>query len=439
MSIFKKPPKDKHRFKPLLIEIEDRPLNPIGRGLLWVVVIFMIIAALWLYFAKVDVVVSARGQVIPDGEIKVIQPTNTGVISDILVNEGDSVTKGQVLVNIDPTVTSTNLFSKKRQKKILELEIDRLNALINNQPFKPEVGPGLKNAALEQQQLFHSMKQSYLNQLGSINQQYKQAQSDLETAMLDSTRLKTLFETYAQKQNRMSNVRDIIAAERYEQVCTKTTDYQKKYEMKTAGLEKLRAKLRELRYQKKSLTEEFTNKWYEKLIQKEKQLNELKAQIETIQFQNRKQKLRSPVDGYIGKKTIHTVGGVVKPAQELLTVVPKSVPSVIRVKVLNKDIGFVKEGMNTAVKIDTFNFQKYGLVEGKVVHIANDAIKDEKLGPVYEVYIKPKKQFMQIKGEKVPLTPGMSVTGEMKVGKRRIIEFFIYPVIKYLDEGMSVR
>ena len=95
--------------------------------------------------------------------------------------------------------------------------------------------------------------------------------------------------------------------------------------------------------------------------------------------------------------------------------------------------------MNSAIKIDTFSFQKYGSLEGVVKTIGHDAIDDEKLGPVYEIKITPKKTTLKVEGEDKPIEPGMSVTAEIKVGKRRIIEFFIYPLIKYMDEGMSVR
>ena len=136
---------------------------------------------------------------------------------------------------------------------------------------------------------------------------------------------------------------------------------------------------------------------------------------------------------------VHTVGGIVTPAEKIISIIPKNVPYVIKATVLNQDIGFVKEGMESAVKVDTFSFQKYGLIPAIVTHISDDAIDDEKLGAVYEVYLKPKKDFLIVEGEKVYLNSGMSVTSELKVGKRRIIEFFIYPLIKYLDEGMSVR
>ena len=136
---------------------------------------------------------------------------------------------------------------------------------------------------------------------------------------------------------------------------------------------------------------------------------------------------------------VHTIGGVVTPAEKLISIVPNNVPLVIKATVLNQDIGFIKEGMDAAVKIDTFNFQKYGLIPATVSHISDDAIDDEKLGAIYEIYLVPKKTHLFVKGEKVNLNSGMSVSAELKVGKRRVIEFFIYPLIKYLDEGMSVR
>ncbi|MFH1097843.1 MAG: hypothetical protein V1749_10155 [Candidatus Desantisbacteria bacterium] len=102
-------------------------------------------------------------------------------------------------------------------------------------------------------------------------------------------------------------------------------------------------------------------------------------------------------------------------------------------------MGFIKKGMLVAIKIDTFNFQKYGMLKGKVRQISTDSIEDEKLGPVYEIYISPIDKHLMVEGKKRYISSGMSLTAEIKVGKRRIIEFFIYPLIKYLDEGMSVR
>jgi hemolysin D len=187
------------------------------------------------------------------------------------------------------------------------------------------------------------------------------------------------------------------------------------------------------------ITQEYRNKLLAELTQKSKEATSLRTEVETTQFRNAKQQIIAPVDGYVGKLLVHTVGGVVTPAEKLLTLIPKGVPLIIQATVLNQDIGFITKEMEAAIKIDTFDFQKYGLLHGTVKHIADDAIEDEKLGPVYEITIDPKETTLKVEGKELTINPGMSVTAELKVGKRRVIEFFIYPMIKYLDEGLSVR
>ena len=108
-------------------------------------------------------------------------------------------------------------------------------------------------------------------------------------------------------------------------------------------------------------------------------------------------------------------------------------------KVLNQDIGFVEEGMDVSIKIDTFNFQKYGIIKGKVLVVGRNSVEDEKLGAVYEVFIEPENTILLVEGKEQSIKTGMSATCEINIGKRRIIEFFIYPLIKYLDESIKVR
>ena len=130
---------------------------------------------------------------------------------------------------------------------------------------------------------------------------------------------------------------------------------------------------------------------------------------------------------------------MVTPAEKLMSIVPTKAPVVAKVAVLNKDIGFVKTGMPVQIKVETFDFQKYGMYDGNVQLISKDSYEDEKQGMVFDVYIKPTTSFLLIEGKRQPLQTGMTLTAEIKVGKRRIIEFIIYPLIKYMHEGMSVR
>lgn len=431
--------KDKHQFTPLLVEIEDRPTSPLGRSLLYAILAFMTIGLLWLFLAKIDVVVSARGKVVPDGEIKTLQPVETGVIGSILVKEGQSVKKGEILMEIDPSVTQSDLESKQKNLSLLELEIERLDAQINDRAFHPSSTCQDTSAIATQQMMYTSGKLAYDQQRQVLQEQIRQNDEATETAKADKSRLKQLLSSAKEHEARLKEVLDIIAKKEYEDAKNQRIEYQEQLTMKEHMIAQSQGKLNELNQQLRLITQEYRNKLLTDLTQKSKEATSLRTEVETTQFRNAKQQIIAPVDGYIGKLLVHTVGGVVTPAEKLLTLIPKGVPLIIQATVQNQDIGFITKEMEAAIKIDTFDFQKYGLLHGKVKHIADDAIEDEKLGPVYEITIDPKETTLKVEGKELTINPGMSVTAELKVGKRRVIEFFIYPMIKYLDEGLSVR
>lgn len=432
--------KDRHEFKPLLVELEDRPTSPLARWLFWIITTIMIVTMAWLYFAKIDVVVSARGKVIPSGEIKVVQPIETGVIKKILVKEGSFVQKDQVVMEIDPSVTETNLASKINNAQLLKIETTRLTALIEEKEFVTETVHQAPSKIIETQvALYKTIKQAHKQQVKLVQEQLLQTKQQLNGLYSDINRINKLYQHTQEREKRLSLVLDIIARKDYEQAYNQVIDYQEQLNMKKHEALGVKAKIAELNQQVKLIKEEYKSKLLESLTQKRKELTLLDAEIESIRFQNAKQLIKSPVDGYISKLFIHTEGGVVTPAEKLMMIVPKEAPLLFKATVMNQDIGFVKPDMNVSIKVDTFSFQKYGLLQGKVKHIADDAIEDEKMGPIYEVLIEPQNYFLEYGHEQYAINSGMSITAEMKVGKRRVINFFIYPLIRYLDEGMSVR
>lgn len=432
--------KDRHEFKPLLVELEDSPTSPLSRWLFWILTVMMIFIVSWLYFAKVDVVVSARGKIIPSGEIKVVQPIETGILKRILVKEGDLVKKGQVVMEIDPSVTETNLESKSTNAQLLNVEVERLEALISNRALSMDKFQEATSSVIETQiSLYNTTKQSHRQQIQLVKEQLEQVRQQLNSLKSDISRINQLYSITKTREEKLLLILDIIARKDYELVYNQMIEYQQQLAMKRHELLGFKAKLSELNQQIKLIKEEYKNKLLEALTQKRRELTVLNAEIVSIKFQNAKQLIKSPVDGYISKLLVHTEGGVVTPAEKLMMIVPKDAPLIFKATVLNQDIGFVKKDMNVSVKIDTFSFQKYGMIEGKVIHVADDSIEDEKMGPIYEVLIQPQGYFLEYGREKFAINSGMSITAEMKVGKRRVINFFIYPLIRYLDEGMSVR
>ena len=339
-KMFLKKENDAHEFEPLLTEIEQTPANPLGNTVFWIVISFIFFVCLWMYFGKVDVVVTARGLIIPDGEEKVVQPLEKGVVSQLLVREGDFVKEGQVLTVITPA----------------------------------EHEPGLELAQIKEEEI-------------KLNEQLSNAKSRYNIAI--------------ERLNRLETVKDIIPQARYEDALTEVTG---------------------LKHEKISLEAS--------LIQCRTKKEQLEKQIQII---------KSPIEGYVNELEIHTIGGVVTPAQKLMTVVPKDSKLKIKAKVMNQDIGFIESGMDVFIKIDTYNFQKYGIIKGDVLVVGASSVDDEKLGPIYEVFIEPKNTVLMVEGKEQTIKTGMSVTCEINIGKRRIIEFFVYPLIKYLDESIKVR
>lgn len=428
---------DHHEFKPVLSEIEDSPVSPLGRFTFWVIVFVIMVTILWLTLGKVDIVVSARGLVIPDGEAKIIQPLDTGVISKIPVKEGDFVKQGQVLMEIDPAVTEPELESVRKNLEDTLLEIKRLNASAEGNAF--DTANETSETAAIQQNLYNASMSAIRNKIEAKKIDLSKTQDNLNAVKAELSAKKQILGAKKDQEERMKNVLDVIAYDDYQNILNEI-------KILNAEITKLNYQIKELNSKKvqtlkeiNAIEDEFKAQSLEKLADKTKTANELKSNAEQIIFRNTKQTIVSPCDGYVDKLFIHTIGGVVTPAQQLLVLTPVNTPLLIKTTVLNQDIGFVKEGMRVSVKIDTFNFQKYGMIEGKVKTVSKNSIEDEKLGPVYEVYIIPLTHTLKVEGKNENIRTGMSLTAEINVGKRRIIEFFIYPLIKYLDEGMSVR
>jgi type I secretion membrane fusion protein, hlyD family len=432
-------PSDLHEFKPLLIEIEGRPLNPLGRIILYLILAVIVFGIAWLVFAKVDVVVSANGKVIPSGEIKILKPLESGVVSKIMVKEGDAVKKGDTLIQIDPSVTDASLSSKQDDLKVINSDIKILQAL-NNELDINDLDKDTLNLLNSSQIDFFNAQSEILKLIHeSFKAKIEGLNLELSSQNSEIKRLDALLQKELQNQKRLKEVLDIIAKKEYEKVSKNIINLKEQEQIAKFKLSELDKKLIEAKEEGKNQIKNIKSRWIETKLSKEKEKRELTAQINAILFSNKTQQIKSPVDGHVGKLLIHTQGSAVTPNDNLIFIVPSNTPLIIKANVLNKDIGFLEIGQDVAIKIDTFSFQKYGLLHGKLTHISNDAIEDQKLGLVYEIQVVPNSLNIIVDNENKKLDIGMSVVAEVKVGKRRVIELFIYPIIKYLDEGLSVR
>lgn len=432
-------PDDSHEFKPLLVEIEERPPNPLGRIVFWIVITALVFACSWMIMGKVDVVITARGKVIPKGEVKVIQPLNIGMVHAILIEQGDYVRKGQVLIEIDPSNVDPELASLRSDLKRAMLDVDRINALLENRPFHPEITGAAPEEFQIQRRLYLSEK-NYLSTRIKVKQE-TMAQLDQQLAAIQKAAEHSAYMAgiLSVKFSRLQKVRDIISQDEYTQTESELNRYTMEVESSRHRVLELHAQKEQTVEQIAHLNEEFRNTHLTELAKQNQHASHLRAQIEKAEFVSTRQQLISPVDGYVSKLSVHTPGGVVTPAERLALIIPSNSPLQIKATLENKDAGFVSQGMAVAIKVDTFNFQKYGTLGGKIVEISRDSVEHETLGLVYETLISPLETHLMVDGQLTSISSGMGVTAEIKVGHRRIIEFFIYPLIKHMDEGMSVK
>jgi membrane fusion protein, hemolysin D len=429
---------DRHEFKPLLVEIEDRPLNPLGRTIFWIVIAAISFTCLWMFIGEVDVVVTARGKIIPTGEVKAIQPLNSGVVTSILIQPGDYVSKGQLLMEIDPSDVDPELESMYADHKQAELEIRRINALLENRSFDLG-GDGFDVEVLRvQHEIYLSEKERLEKQIqvkqGALSQQDERLAAENKVSEQAAYMAKLLSE----KLIRLQSVQDIISRDEFEQTEGESKKHQTELQASGYRIAEIGALKEQINQEIAYIKEEYRTRLLTELAEKKQRHLYLQAKIERSEFISTRQQITAPVDGYVSQLLFHTIGGVVSPAEKLAFIVPTNSPLMIKSFLMNKDAGFVASGMDASIKIDTFNFQKYGTIAGKIIQVSKDSIEDEQLGLVYETYIAPQSNTLIVNGVETPISAGMSVTTEVKVGKRRIIEFFLYPLIKYLDEGVSV-
>lgn len=429
-----------YEFLPEALEIEETPTSPFGRILLWAIVLLTVAAFLWSYLGKVDEVAVARGKIIPDGRVKVIQPRETGVVRAIHVEEGQRVKEGDLLIELDPTITQAEVESTYRSLLINRYDLARLKAELKGEEIRvPEKDH--QGLLLLQKNLKEARESEYRAKVASLELVISQKKTALlsaeesilklektvELIRIQEEALRTLAERgYASLMEHVQRQKELVRAE-------KELDEQRKL------VEQIRDSLKEAERNLEALKKERERSILGEMIEKERAITALEGEFTKASKRYQLEKLYSPVNGTVHGLATHTIGGVVTPAQPIVTIVPEGTPLIVEAMLLNKDIGFIHPGQSAELKLDTFSFQKYGTIDAELFYISPDAQEDDKIGLVYKIKLRPNRFTIRVKDKDIPISPGMAVTAEVKTGKRRIIEFFLSPLIKHVDESLTLR
>lgn len=437
----------RYDFLPSALEIIEKPASPVGKILIWVIFLMIISAITWAVIGEVDTVAVARGKIIPDGNIKVLQSANTAIITGINVIEGQTVKAGEVLIELDDTIARSDYDSIQSKLEIAQVEKELLIAYQDGENIDEKVASFNQEGILINPLFIESLK-AY-NAVKNANDDENKQAYELEIQQANQTI--TMAYSELNKINIQIGIVDSQIAKLkvlYDLGTVSQIEYQSKVDEKSILLQTKQTQYESIQYYKdlKETSEQkvdlFTSskniEVYKEIILKDKEIMDLNQSVEIAQKRVEMTQLKSPVDGMVQGIGNNTLGGVITSAQPIMSIVPKDTPLILEIMVLNRDVGFITEDMIVEIKLDTFPYQKYGSIEGRIMRISPDAIEKEGMGYVYKVYVTFEQTEIKLDNRMVKVTPGMTATAEIKLKKRRIIEFFI-PAIDYVKDSVKLR
>ena len=426
------------QFLPAVLEIQETPPSPLSRGIIWTIMIFLVVVLLWASIGRVDIVTVARGKVVPAGKSKIIQPLETGTIAAINVEESQSVKKGDLLVQLDPGVAQAEVKRLAALRDHAAGEIERVDRLLLWVRLKE---PRAFRESAETDALLYSQWREYQSRLEMLEARKQEIDSRTETARSQLEKIEALLPMV---EKRAANERSLLAKKMFAEQEYLETEQVRVGMANDVEIERHRVREFELAASSVEVEMAYARDEFRQALsaRREKATQALiSAEQELLKAKQREasHSLRAPVDGVVHQLTVHTVGGVVTPAQTLMTIVPAEATLEVEAFVENKDVGFVSTGQQVALKFDAFPFTRYGTVQGKVIALSDDAIADEKAGLIYRARVAMFSDSIDVDGRRVSLAPGMSVATEVKTGSRRLIEFLMSPIIRAVKESARER
>jgi hemolysin D len=448
-------------FLPAALEIIDTPPSPVGRAIVSAVIAAFLLALAWACLGKVDIVAVAPGKIIPSGRTKIIQPFETGVVRAIHVQDGQWVKAGDPLIDLDPTINAAEQNHLKADLLAAELDIARLKAELASpaDPLSVYAPPKGADPALLSAQRHYLLIQTEERRakIAASDQQKAQKKAEAKTARATIAKLEATIPLLLQKAqvHRALIDQKLVTKLAFLETEGKLVEQQHELEVQRLRLKEAEAAIAAITETRNHIASEFERQLYADLTEAERKAAGIREDIVKAQEKFRLQHLVSPEDGIVQQLAVHTVGGIVTPAQQLLVLVPLRSDLEIEAMISNKDIGFVEEGQETQIKVDTFPFTRYGLLSGRVLHVSGDAIapdqpKERVQGPGGKEEAKPQdltfaarvsldRKAMRIDNRTVNLKPGMAVTVEVKTGRRRIVSYLLSPLMRYSHESLRER
>lgn len=428
------------------LAITETPPHPAPRLLLKVLMVILIAIVTWAILGKTEIVAIASGTIIPSEKSKIIQVFDRATVKKFYVRDGDHVKKGDILMDLEQGMFKADLERIMREITYNKAQIARVSAFLKaiddkeNPIFIPESDIPKATAEKARERLMGDYE-NLQNRLAENRTRTDLASQEINSFKNAISQRQNLLNI---KQKRQENFRtlaagDYIPKNRYLEIQEDVVTLQNEMGNLKDKIAEKNSQILALQSESSVIISEARNPALQDAQEARRTLSSLEKELEKAEINMKTTRLIAPISGTVQQLTVNTVGGILTPAQPVMVIVPEDGALEAEVTFFNKDIGFIKVGQEAHIKIESFPYTKYGMIDGTVSVISGDAVEDEKLGFIYKGRVRLKKTFITVGDKKIPLVPGMTLTAEVKTDTKRLIEYFLSPIMTNTTQAFRER
>jgi len=405
--------------------------------------LFLIAAILWMNWAKIDVVIRGAGKVSPASQVQNIQSLEGGIISEILVVEGQRVKIGQSLIKISDIAFSSSF----EENRLLYLELlarsSRLSAEAFGRAFKPEpeVSEDAPHLVKSEKSLFDSNQAQLKETLSGLEEKISQQKSALLEAQSKQRQLKKSLDL-VKKEIKIKlplKERGIISEVEFLQLQQREAEFEGEIEAARLSVPRIESTIEEARFNKQKEKLNFQNNAKKELNEVNAEISRIKESQNALQDRVKRTTLRSPVNGIVQRLYVNTIGGVISPGNNILDIVPQEDSLLVELKIKPADIAYVSVGQFARLKFSAYDFAIHGSLQGIVTFISADTITNEEGESFFLVRVKPTKPFLGVKSGELPIKIGMTAEADIITDKKTILSYLTEPVHRGIDKALRER
>lgn len=425
------------------MEVGGRTPPHIARLTLYGIAALIVTAVTLASVSHVDTIVMAQGRVTTVSPNLVVQPLETSVIREIHVKVGDVVAKGAPLATLDPTFSQADLDASRIRVRAFDATIDRLKAELGGHDFVAASGANADEVL--QGNLFAQRQRFYQSQMRNFDAQIASAQANLKTSQEEEAVLVERLDTMAAIEKMRSNLMAKEVGSQLNLLLSRDArlDVQTSLARVRGSIADYEHKVDKAQADRDVFAEDFRKTAYQELVETVAKRNGAAEDLKKVELRRELIMLTAPADAIVLEIANRTVGSVVREAETLFILVPRDVPLQAEVNVEGKDIGRLEVGQPVRIKFEAFPFQKFGTAAGTVRVVSNDAFApDQKAETSHRTQVPYFRVLVDIvdlkhlRSDRIQITPGMAVTAELKTGTRSVISYFLYPILRGLDESI---